>query len=118
MYICSGDEFYDFFTPKNQEKPEIHGGFSKSHWCGSGACEATIKEDLAVTIRCIPLEEADEDGTCIVFKANPKGFEIISENKLDDGCMASPGVLGDDLLIRTKSDLYRISSAPLEEFDN
>ena len=64
------------------------------------------------------LYACDEDGTCIVFKANPQGFEIISENKLDDGCMASPGVLGDDLLIRTKSDLYRISSAPLKEFNN
>jgi prolyl-tRNA synthetase len=27
-------DFYDWFTPKNQEKPEIHGGFAMSHWCG------------------------------------------------------------------------------------
>ena len=64
------------------------------------------------------LYACDEDGTCIVFKANPQSFEIVSENKLDNGCMASPGVLGDDLLIRTKSDLYRIGSAPLAEFNN
>lgn len=63
--IDSRDAFYQFFTPKNQEKPEIHGGFSKSHWCGSAACEDTIKEDLSVTIRCIPLDEPNDAGQCI-----------------------------------------------------
>ena len=63
--IDDRSEFYEFFTPQNQEKPEIHGGFAKSHWCGSAACEASIKEDLAVTIRCLPLEEENETGCCI-----------------------------------------------------
>jgi prolyl-tRNA synthetase len=36
-----------------------------SHWCGDGACEATIKEDLNVTIRCIPLDAKQEQGACI-----------------------------------------------------
>jgi prolyl-tRNA synthetase len=27
-------DFYDWFTPENLEKPEIHGGFAMSHWCG------------------------------------------------------------------------------------
>ncbi len=58
-------DFYDWFTPQNQEKPEIHGGFAMSHWCGDGACEAKIKEDLNVTIRCIPLEATEEKGACI-----------------------------------------------------
>lgn len=53
----------------------------------------------------------DEDGSCVVFQANPESFEVISENNLDSGCMASPAVIGNDLVIRTKSHLYRIGSA-------
>jgi prolyl-tRNA synthetase len=67
--IDNRSEFYEFFTPQNPEKPEIHGGFSKSHWCGSAACEATIKEELTVTIRCIPLDEENEAGQCICCNA-------------------------------------------------
>jgi prolyl-tRNA synthetase len=63
--IDDRDEFYDFFTPKNQEKPEIHGGFSYTHWCGKGDCETKIKDDLSVTIRCIPLDSIPEEGKCI-----------------------------------------------------
>ena len=64
---CMDDkkEFYDWFTPKSQEKPEIHAGFALSHWCGDGACEETIKNDLKVTIRCIPFDGEEEEGTCI-----------------------------------------------------
>jgi len=58
-------EFYDFFTSANPERPEIHGGFALSHWCGAADCEARIKEDLRVTIRCIPLENQDAAGNCI-----------------------------------------------------
>ncbi len=57
--------FYEFFTPENQEKPEIHGGFALSFWCGSDRCESKIKEDLSVTIRCIPLNNQTEKGGCI-----------------------------------------------------
>ncbi|MBU4318519.1 MAG: proline--tRNA ligase [Proteobacteria bacterium] len=57
--------FYDFFTPKDTEKPEIHGGFAQCHWCGSASCEAKIKEDLSVTIRCIPFDNPPENGQCI-----------------------------------------------------
>jgi prolyl-tRNA synthetase len=63
--IDSKEEFYSYFTPKNAEQPEIHGGFADSHWCGSTACETVIKDDLKVTIRCIPNEAKAEDGACI-----------------------------------------------------
>ena len=46
-------------------------------------------------------------GDCVVFKPDPTGLKIISRNKLDDGCMASPAVVGDSLLVRTKQNLYR-----------
>jgi prolyl-tRNA synthetase len=63
--IDSKEEFYAFFTAKNPEKPEIHGGFARSHWCGSQECEEKIKEDLKVTIRCIPFDAQEESGGCI-----------------------------------------------------
>jgi prolyl-tRNA synthetase len=58
--------FKEFFTPINQEKPEIHGGFAFSHWCNDPQCEEKIKNELKVTIRCIPLEQNQEAGTCLV----------------------------------------------------
>ena len=64
--IDTKDEFYAYFTAKNIEKPEIHGGFAMSHWCENEECEAKIKEDLKVTIRCIPLESTFEDGKCVL----------------------------------------------------
>lgn len=63
--IDERDAFYQFFTPKSGDKPEIHGGFAFSHWCGSGQCEAKIKEELKVTIRCIPFQGGKEEGACI-----------------------------------------------------
>ena len=44
---------------KNEEKPEIHGGFALSHWCGNAACETAIKDALKVTIRCVPFDISD-----------------------------------------------------------
>jgi prolyl-tRNA synthetase len=62
--IDSKDEFYEFFTPKNSAKPEIHGGFALVHWNGSREIEEQIKNDLKVTIRVIPLGDS-EPGRCI-----------------------------------------------------
>jgi prolyl-tRNA synthetase len=63
--IDDNTAFYDFFTPQNKNKPEIHGGFALSHWCGSAECENKIKEDLTVTIRCLPFDAQKEEGKCI-----------------------------------------------------
>ncbi len=74
--IETKDEFYAYFTPKNADKPEIHGGFALAHWNGSAEVEAKIKEDLKVTIRCIPFEENAEAGTCI-FTGEPSTQRVI-----------------------------------------
>ena len=70
------EEFYAFFTPKNADKPEIHGGFALAHWNGSAKVEEQIKEDLKVTIRCIPFEDAPEAGTCL-FTGEPSRQRVI-----------------------------------------
>jgi len=68
--IESKEEFYQFFTPRNAAKPEIHGGFALAYWNGSAQLEAQIKDDLKVTIRCIPFESKPEAGRCI-FTGQP-----------------------------------------------
>lgn len=64
--IDTKDDFYNYFTPKNKEKPEIHGGFALAHWNGSAEVEKIIKNDLNVTIRCIPLDAPEEEGRCVI----------------------------------------------------
>ncbi|MCF8069056.1 MAG: proline--tRNA ligase [Desulfobacterales bacterium] len=65
VIIDDNSNFYNYFTPKDPDNPEIHGGFAMSHWCGSQTCEEIIKKDLSVTIRCIPLNNEQEQGSCI-----------------------------------------------------
>lgn len=49
----------------------------------------------------------DEEGACVVVKA-AREFEVISENHLDSGMMASPAASDGSLFVRTKTHLYRI----------
>jgi prolyl-tRNA synthetase len=74
--IDSKEEFYEFFTPKNAGKPEIHGGFALAHWDGSGEVEEQVKNDLKVTIRCIPLDDAGEPGRCM-FTGKPSLRRVV-----------------------------------------
>ncbi len=74
--IGSKQEFYDFFSPKNSEKPEIHGGFALAHWNGSREVEEQIKNDLKVTIRVIPLDDSSAPGNCI-FTGKPSSRRVI-----------------------------------------
>ena len=65
--IDSMEEFIQFFTPSNKDKPEIHGGFALCHWAGSNEEEEKIAKDYKVTIRCIPNgDQFGEEGTCIL----------------------------------------------------
>jgi len=64
--IDNKEEFYRFFTPKNPEQPEAHGGFALCHWSGDPEVEEIVKRDLNVTIRCIPLDSPEEDGVCVI----------------------------------------------------
>jgi prolyl-tRNA synthetase len=65
--INNKKEFYEFFTPENPEKPEIHGGFALTYFNGDEQTENKIREDLNVSIRCIPLdaENNKKEGKCI-----------------------------------------------------
>lgn len=56
--VTSVDELYT--------RVRENAGFSLVGWCGSETCEAKVKQDSRATIRCIPFEQPDELGTCIV----------------------------------------------------
>ncbi|MEZ6073947.1 MAG: hypothetical protein R3C10_27620 [Pirellulales bacterium] len=43
-----------------------------------------------------------------MIAANAEAYELLATNTLEAGCMASPAVVGDALIVRTKTHLYRI----------
>lgn len=74
--IDDKDEFYAFFTPENKERPEIHGGFAFTHWCGDPKIEEQIQKDLGVTIRCIPDKMPSKPGIC-PFTGKPSPRRVL-----------------------------------------
>ncbi|WP_316783663.1 proline--tRNA ligase [Pedobacter frigiditerrae] len=54
----SYDEFKELLDGKT--------GFISAHWDGTAETEKQIKEETKATIRCIPLNNKQEDGVCIV----------------------------------------------------
>ena len=56
--VDSWDEFVRMLDEK--------GGFISAHWDGTKETEETIKEKTKATIRCIPLNNAPEDGKCVL----------------------------------------------------
>jgi prolyl-tRNA synthetase len=67
--IDSLKEFEAFFTPKNEDRPEIHGGLAYSHFVDSPEMDEKLKA-LKVTVRCVPLDAPEEPGKCI-FTGQP-----------------------------------------------
>ena len=63
--IRSFDEFKAYFTPSNEEKPEIHGGFVLAKW-GGGEDALQALAALKVTVRCLPLEQSGTEGSCVI----------------------------------------------------
>ena len=59
-------ESYDEFKQVLEEK----GGFVSCHWDGTTETEQRVKEETKATIRCIPLDTKEEEGTCI-FSGKP-----------------------------------------------
>jgi prolyl-tRNA synthetase len=61
------DDFLAYFTPhsKNEDKPEIHGGFALCHYSEGPDLDEFLKKHK-VTIRCIPLAGANEPGKCFL----------------------------------------------------
>ena len=52
------------------------GGFISAHWDGTPATEEAIKEKTKATIRCIPLNNPEESGKCILT-GNPSRQRVL-----------------------------------------
>jgi prolyl-tRNA synthetase len=52
------------------------GGFVSAHWDGTTETEDAIKEKTKATIRCIPLNNKKEEGTCILT-GKPSGQRVL-----------------------------------------
>lgn len=63
--IHTFEQMKQFFTPKNPNKPEIHGGFVLAKWCGDSETEKLLDE-LKISIRCLPLKQSGTEGKCIL----------------------------------------------------
>jgi prolyl-tRNA synthetase len=56
------------FDPKDYEelKKVVQNGWAYSYWCESAECEAKVKEETRATTRCIPIDQQEGLGKCIV----------------------------------------------------
>ena len=60
-HITRADSWSEF-----EQLLEEKGGFISAHWDGTSETEEAIKEKTKATIRCIPLENDQEEGVCIL----------------------------------------------------
>ena len=63
---------YEEFKQVLDEK----GGFVAAHWDGSSETEQKIKEETKATIRCIPLNNKQEEGVCI-YSGKPSTQRVL-----------------------------------------
>ncbi len=70
-HITKVDTFDEFKAVLNGE-----GGFVSAHWDGTGETEKKIQELTKATIRCIPLDNPQEDGKCILT-GNPSKERVL-----------------------------------------
>lgn len=73
--LTSLEELIAFFTPKNGEKPEIHGGFVLAKWCGDAESEKLLDEHK-ISIRCLPLKQSGTMGKCLLT-GRPATLDVI-----------------------------------------
>ncbi|MCE6987685.1 proline--tRNA ligase [Dyadobacter sp. CY323] len=55
---------------------DTKGGFILAHWDGTSETEEKIKEETKATIRCIPLDQKEEAGTCI-YSGKPSTGRVV-----------------------------------------
>src|SRR5437773_10813159 len=61
QHVTKVDSWEEFVKILNEK-----GGFISAHWDGTAETETAIKEKTKATIRCIPLNNPEESGKCIL----------------------------------------------------
>jgi prolyl-tRNA synthetase len=79
LEISDLESFRSFFTPKNEDNPEIHGGFALVPW-HPDAIGHQVLSDLKVTPRCIPLDQSGEAAHCIFTGKETKTKVIFAKS--------------------------------------
>jgi prolyl-tRNA synthetase len=69
--ITAVDTWEDFIKTLDEK-----GGFVSAHWDGTGDTEDKIKDLAKATIRCIPLNNVQEEGKCILT-GNPSKERVL-----------------------------------------
>jgi prolyl-tRNA synthetase len=69
--VNSWDEFKGVLDSK--------GGFLSAHWDGTSETEEKIKDLTKATIRCIPLDQKEEDGNCVLTGNPSKGRVLFAK---------------------------------------
>lgn len=69
VILNNKEEFYEFFKGEG-------GGFVYAHWHENPELEAQLKQDLSVTIRCLPFDTMVGSGKCI-FTGAPSHQQAI-----------------------------------------
>ncbi|GGB72720.1 proline--tRNA ligase [Flavobacterium suaedae] len=73
-HITEVDSFDEF-----KEVLEGKGGFISAHWDGTPETEDKIKELTKATIRCIPLDKKEEEGSCVLTGNPSKGRVLFAK---------------------------------------
>jgi prolyl-tRNA synthetase len=48
------------------ERARTNAGFSVAGWCGDEECETKVKNESRATIRCLPFDQPERKGSCVV----------------------------------------------------
>ena len=55
------------------------GGFVSAHWDGTAETEEKIKDLTKATIRCIPLDRIEEEGSCVFTGTKSAGRVLFAK---------------------------------------
>ena len=77
--VNSREEFFEFFGAKGSES-RTSGGFALAHWNGDEAIADQMQKELGVTVRCIPVDDADGGGEgrgACIFSGEPSSRRVV-----------------------------------------
>jgi len=64
--VNSKDELMECFNAESDNLKSANGGFAIGAYADSPEVEMGLKKELGVTVRCLPLDQKDEELTCIL----------------------------------------------------
>lgn len=76
--ITDRRELEEWFTPKNEDKPEIHGGFAICPFVDDPKIGEILK-DMKMSVRCLPMELQGRSGTCLFTGQKTDRWAILAK---------------------------------------